>query len=104
MKNGVKHVGRKQKAKRSSLSPKNRYSMNMCKNIVGYKRKRTSKSPKTDDVGEQVADVHIDDIEEHQWVDQQANGKNLLCFITYILSAKNLCIFEFLIIGSSISR
>ena len=102
MKNGVKHVGRKQKAKRSSLSPKNRYSMNMCKNIVGYKRKRTSKSPKTDDVGEQVPDVHIDDIEEHQWVDQQ--GKNLLCFITYILSAKNLCIFEFLIIGSSISR
>jgi SpoVK/Ycf46/Vps4 family AAA+-type ATPase len=102
MKNGVKHVGRKQKAKRSSLSPKNRYSMNMCKNIVGYKRKRTSKSPKKDDVGEQVPDVHIDDIEEHQWVDQQ--GKNLLCFITYILPAKNLCIFEFLIIGSSISK
>ncbi|PWA96131.1 hypothetical protein CTI12_AA041350 [Artemisia annua] len=39
--------------------------------------RRTSKSPKTDDVGEQVADVHIDDIEEHQWVDQQANDDDI---------------------------
>ena len=52
--------------------------------FAGYKRKTTSNSPKTDNVDEKVADVdekvayvdekvvddvHIDDIEEHQWVD-----------------------------------
>ena len=50
--------------------------MNLFKNVVGYKRKRTSKSPKTVEVGEQVPDVHIDDI------DEQTNGNKLLSFIT----------------------
>ncbi|PWA99403.1 Peptidase C48, SUMO/Sentrin/Ubl1 [Artemisia annua] len=69
-----------------ALSPKNRYSMNLLKNIVGYKRKRTSKSPKTDDVDEQVADVHIDDIEEHQLVDPQPidDWKNLCVYLNFL--------------------
>ncbi|PWA49120.1 hypothetical protein CTI12_AA484170 [Artemisia annua] len=62
----------KQKRKRSSLSPNNRYSMNMFKSVVGYKRKRTSNSPKAADVDDQMADnVHIDDIQEPHWVDPQ---------------------------------
>ncbi|PWA63497.1 hypothetical protein CTI12_AA353550 [Artemisia annua] len=65
-------IGGKQKRKRSSLSPNNRYSMNLFKSVVGYKRKRTSNSPKAADVDEQMADnVHIDDIQEPQWVDPQ---------------------------------
>ncbi|PWA90704.1 hypothetical protein CTI12_AA097930 [Artemisia annua] len=64
--------GGKQKRKRSSLSPNNRYSMNMFKSVAGYKRKRTSNSPKAADVDEQMADnVHIDDIQEPHWVDPQ---------------------------------
>ncbi|PWA44343.1 hypothetical protein CTI12_AA523920 [Artemisia annua] len=64
--------GGKQKRKRSSLSPNNCYSMNMFKSVVGYKRKRTSNSPKAADVDEQMADnVHIDDIQEPHWVDPQ---------------------------------
>ncbi|PWA66627.1 hypothetical protein CTI12_AA324110 [Artemisia annua] len=64
--------GEKQKRKSSSLSPNNRYSMNMFKNVVGYKRKRTSNSPKADDVDEQMPDiVHIDDIQEPHWEDPQ---------------------------------
>ena len=70
--------------------------MNLFKNVVAYKRKKTSNSPKTDNVDEKVADVdekvvddvHIDDIEEHQWVDAHPIGKILLC------NVRNLHIFE----------
>ena len=82
MKNGGKHVGSNKKRKRSSLSPNNRYSMNLAKKLFGNKRKRNSNSPNADDVDEQVADdVHIDDIEEHQWGDPHPIGKNSLCHI-----------------------
>ena len=74
MKNGGKLVGKGQKRKRMR--------MNMIKKVIGNKRKRKSNFPKTDDIDVQVADdVHIDDIEEHQWVDPQPIGKNLLCHI-----------------------
>ena len=54
--------------------------MNMFKNRIGNKRRRTSNSPKTDHVDEQVTnDLHIDDIQENQWEDPQPNGKNLFC-------------------------
>lgn len=79
------HVGSKRKRKRNSNSPYQKVcSMNLFKTQLAFKRKKKSKSPKTDlvrnepDIDEQVADdVHIDDIEEHQWVDVPLIGKNL---------------------------
>ena len=44
--------------------------MKLFKNRAGNKRRRTSNSPKTDHVDEQVTnDLHIDDIQENQWED-----------------------------------